>query len=227
MVSIRQINPVARAVVVIAAVMALVTSVTFAALQSQATLTNNSISTATAGLKLWNGSSFESTAPGFTVTGLVPGEWSDDYNFYFQNDGEGPLFLTANVPQEPALPEGMDSYGFTGWENLKVAFKGYCAPNSGERNNAVELNRNRRDKKDNEKHANSYLVKTDMAALLAGEVELPCGPLAEGATGDSNTPGTAGNYSVSFKLVSDAVNEQSAGVGNFDVVFNGSLSERN
>lgn len=218
MISIRQINPVARAIVVIGAVMALVTSVTFAALQSQATLTNNTISTATAGLKLWDGTAFSSTAPGFTVTGLVPGDWSDDYPVYFQNDGEGPLYLTASVPEQPALPEGMEDYGFTGWENLRVAIKGYCAPVE-----EVQSRGWKKNKDDN--HQNGYIVKTDMAALLAGDVALPCGPLAEGATGDAGTPGTAGNYSLSFKIKSEAVTGENAGVGPFDIVFNGSLSQ--
>lgn len=217
MVSLRKINPVARAIVVIGAVMALVTSVTFAALQSQATLTNNTISTATAGLMIWDGDSFEATAPGVTVTGLVPGEWSEDYPVYFQNSGEGPLYLKASVPSEPALPEGMEDYGFTGWENLKVAIKGYCAPT--EETQSAWWKQKKWDQ------AGSSVVKTDMAALLAGDVTLPCGPLAEGAAGDSNTPGTAGNYSLSFKLASDAVTGEAAGVGAFDIVFTGSLTE--
>lgn len=220
MVSIRHINPVIRAVVVIGAVMALATSVTFAALQSQATLTNNTISTATAGLKLWDGDSFESSAPGVAVEGLIPGDWSEDYNIYFQNDGEGPLFLSASVPAEPALPEGMEDYGFTGWENLHVAIKGYCAVD-GQDENAVR----RWHHWDKDKQDKNHVVKTNMAELLAGNVELPCGPLAEGATGSADTPGTAGNYSLSFKIASDAITGESAGVGSFDVVFNGSLTQ--
>lgn len=216
MISIQKINPVARAIVVIGAVMALATSVTFAALQAQATLTNNTISTATAGLKIWDGDSFESTAPGVNVEGLIPGDWSEKYNVYFQNDGEGPLYLTATVPEEPALPEGMEDYGFTGWENLKVAFTGYCAPDYNSHDKKQRGWYNREDK--------NFVVKTDMAALLAGEVELPCGPLAEGATGDSNTPKTAGNYSMSFKIADEAITGDSAGVGSFDIVFNGSLT---
>lgn len=225
MVSIRRINPVARAIVVIGAVMALVTSVTFAALQSQATLTNNTISTATAGLLLWDGDSFESAAPGVTVTGLIPGDWSEDYPVYFQNSGEGPLYLRASVPETPALPEGMDDYGFSGWENLKVAIKGYCAPAGEESTEHLRAQR-RGDWKHWGDEEKSHVVRTDMAALLAGDVELPCGPLAEGAVGDANTPNTAGNYSLSFKIKPDAITGESAGVGNFNIVFTGSLSEQ-
>jgi hypothetical protein len=106
------INPFARAVAVIAAVATMVTGVTFAALNSQATLTNNSISTSTASLKLWDGDSFESTAPGFTVTDLVPGT-GKEYPFYFKNEGPA-VNVTAHIPAAPTAT------GFTGWENLKI-----------------------------------------------------------------------------------------------------------
>ncbi len=114
--SIIKVNPMTRAVMVIASVAALVTGVTFAALQSQATLTDSTVNTATAGLTLWDGDSFESTAPGFTVTGLVPGVGTAPLPFYFKNSGVA-LNLTAHVPATPT------SSGFTGWENLKVTIK--------------------------------------------------------------------------------------------------------
>lgn len=102
MLAIRRINPVLRAVLVIGVVMAFVTSITYAALQSQATLTNNTISTASADLLLWDGDSFESTAPGFNITELVPGTPSDAQNFYFKNNGSTPLDITARIPSAPA-----------------------------------------------------------------------------------------------------------------------------
>ncbi|MGC1177410.1 MAG: hypothetical protein WA843_05050 [Candidatus Saccharimonadales bacterium] len=110
-------SPMMRAVAVIGTVAALVTGVTFAALNSQATLTESTINTATANLTLWNGSSFESSAPGFTITNLVPGTGTADLPFYFKNGGGVPLNLTAHVPVEPS------SSGFSGWDNLKVTFK--------------------------------------------------------------------------------------------------------
>ncbi len=102
-----------RAIGVISAVAILVTSVTFAAIQSQATLTNSTISTGTAGLKLWDGDSYESVAPGFTVTNLVPGT-PKEFPFYAQNSGDVPLALTVTVPGAPSAS------GFSGWENVKV-----------------------------------------------------------------------------------------------------------
>lgn len=101
MVLVSRINPVLRAVLVIGVVMAFVTSITYAALQSQATLTNNTISTASADLQLWDGDSFESTAPGFNITDLVPGTPSDPQNFYFKNNGSAPLDITARIPSAP------------------------------------------------------------------------------------------------------------------------------
>lgn len=195
------INPLIRAVLVIGAVAALVTGVTFAALTNTATLTQNTISAADASLLVWDGDSFESTAPGFTVTDLVPGQGSGDNFFYLQNNSPGDLWVYAHVPAEPAAPTG--GYGFTGWENLKVIFMshaGDCVDDP---------------------------VKTDMAALLAGNVELPCNPLSEGATGN-NQPGeedTEGNYSVSFDIDPESLTEgaEDAGVGSFDLQLIGSL----
>lgn len=114
--SIIKVNPVFRAVGVIGAVAALVTGITFAALNSQATLTNSTIDTATANLKLWDGDSFESSAPGFTITNLIPGTGSGNLPFYFQNSGGVGLNLTAHVPAAPTAS------GFSGWNNLKVTF---------------------------------------------------------------------------------------------------------
>jgi hypothetical protein len=119
---VRTINPVLRAVGIIAAVAVLVTSVTFAALQSQATLTDSSVSTASVNLLIWDGDSFESTAPGFTITNLVPGDGSDPNMFYFKNSGGATMDLTVHVPTSPSAS------GFTGWENLKVIITNMSDP---------------------------------------------------------------------------------------------------
>jgi hypothetical protein len=184
------INPVVRAVGLFAAVAALVTSVTFAALNSQVTLSSNSISTTTASLKLWDGDSFESTAPGFTVTELVPGT-GKEFPFYFQNTGSADLDITAHVPVAPTAS------GFTGWENLEVTFTSNapgCVDGS---------------------------VETDMQALLAGEVALPCNPLSGGSQGNSGVEATEGNYKVKFDIDPSAISGSSATVGSFDIVFTG------
>lgn len=108
-----KLNPIARAVLTVGVVTGLAGGVTYAALQSQATLTGSSIDSGTASLLLWDGSTFASTAPGFTVTGLIPGV-GKEYSFYFKNGGDIPLKISAKVPSAPTAS------GFSGWENLKV-----------------------------------------------------------------------------------------------------------
>lgn len=194
----RHINPVARAIMVIAAVMALVTGVTFAALKDSVTLQGNTISSANADLLIWNGSTFAESTDGFAVTNLIPGEGSDDYYFYLKNNGGTPLKLAATVPTEPQVPAG--GYGFTGWENLKVNITNHktgCA---------------------------NPTTETTMAALLAGEVELSCNPLAAGAQGNDQPgeEGTEGNFSVSFDIEPSSVTGDNPGVGSFDLVITGS-----
>lgn len=200
MVLSRQINPVVRAVAVIASVMALVTGVTFAALQDSVTLQNNTIASANADLLIWDGDSFEETAPGFTVTNLIPGDGSNEYPFYLKNSGGTALNVSASVPVAPADPGG--GYDFTGWENLKVTIKSTDPACIG-----------------------SPTVNTDMAALLVGGVALPCNSLAAGAQGDSNNLATEGNYTMEFDIVPASVTGDSPGVGNFDIVLTGAATE--
>jgi hypothetical protein len=194
--SIRLVNPVLRAIGVIGIVAGLVTGVTFAALNSQAVLADSSISTSTATLKLWDGDSFESLAPGFHVTDLVPGSGSGEKLFYFQNGGTVALNITAHIPDAPAAPAG--GYGFSGFENVKVTFTN--------------------------KHGGAT-IDTTMAALLAGEVSLPGNPLSAGAQGDSNVADAEGNYAVTFDINPAAVTGSHAGVGDFNVVFTGTQPE--
>src|SRR5262249_19629861 len=108
-----RINPLARAVGIFGAVAALAAGVTFAALQSSATLTDSSIDTGNADIQVYNFSDnqWESSAPGFTITNLVPGTGSDQ-NFYLRNTGSVDYDLTATIPTLPGPPsEG--SFGFS------------------------------------------------------------------------------------------------------------------
>jgi len=84
---------IARAVGIIGATAALVTGVTFAAFTSTATLSDNTISTATAGLEI-NG--HLGSQPGFTLTGYVPGT-NVTVPFTLTNSGGVPLAVTAQV----------------------------------------------------------------------------------------------------------------------------------
>jgi hypothetical protein len=194
MVGILKMSPLLRAIGVIGAVAALVTGITFASLNSSVTLTNSSVLTTTADLKVYDftpgDEGYKSSAPGFTVTGLIPGTGVTK-QFYLQNSGGVPLKVTARVPIAPPAPVG--GYGFSGFENLKVDITGQGCDTT---------------------------VNTDMAALIAGEVELPCNPLGAGVAGDSNAD-VAGNYDIKFDIVSSAITGSQAGVGNFDIVLKG------
>ncbi len=113
MVRITAINPLARSVTVIGAVAALATGVTFAALQSQATLTNNTISSASAVLLVDNtGDPARGLTPsdnGFAFTGMVPGgAASNTGTFQLKNDGSTALHTHVKVP---TLPTYVDSNG--------------------------------------------------------------------------------------------------------------------
>ncbi len=189
--AIKQLNPVIRAVAVITAVMALATGATFAALSDSATLTGNTIGTATANanLLLWDGDSFEPAAPGFEVTDLVPGEESEPFNFYFKNDGNIELDLTASVPVLPELSDGITA------SDVTLTFYGSCddAP-----------------------------VPATLAALIAGDVELPCNPLEVGAQGVIGETDNDANYWVTVTVdESVALDETSESVGAFDIIFDG------
>lgn len=120
--AIRKVNPLARAIVVIGAIMTLVTGVTFAALTSSATLTGNTLGTASANadLLLWNGSEFASSAPGFNFSGLIPGQKSDKFDFQFKNNGNMDLNLTARVDAAPELSEGLTA------ADIQLKFYGNC-----------------------------------------------------------------------------------------------------
>jgi hypothetical protein len=115
-----------RAVSTIGATLALAGGVTFAAgLSSSATLSDSSVLSKTASLKVRDSQSgdFVSSAPGFTITDLVPGT-GDTEHMYLQNDGGVPLDVTAHVPTLPGPPLG--GYGFTGFNNLTVQIVGWC-----------------------------------------------------------------------------------------------------
>ena len=103
--SIRSISPVVRAVGVIGAVAILVTSITYAALQSQVTLTNNTIASASTDLQINNtdnGGTFVDTDTGFAFTGAVPGGAESSVgNFQLKNNGTADMNITVKVPTLP------------------------------------------------------------------------------------------------------------------------------
>lgn len=117
MYNIRTFNPMVRAIAVISAVAVLAVSVTFAALTSNtATLTNNTINSATAILEVSSdagcnpGGTFGTTDTGFAFNGLIPGgAASPDQTFCLRNIGTADLALKLFVPVAPTwtvLPSG-------------------------------------------------------------------------------------------------------------------------
>lgn len=190
--TIQKINPLVRAILVVGAVAGLVTSVTFAALSGTATLSASTLSTTSANLLLWDGDSFEDTAPGFDVNNLVPGEGSGELPFYFQNTNSFDLDLTVMMPEAPVLSEGLTP------ADVKATFT----------SNAPGCVNN----------TETYTF----AQLLDGTPDaLPCSPLSEGATGNSGVLATEGNYSVNFDIDPEAIEGEEANVGAFDLVFTG------
>lgn len=196
---LRRFSPLVRAMLIIGVVVVLAGGVAYAAFSGQAALSDNQISTAHAKLLLWDGDTFEKTAPGFHIANLVPGVGSERQYFYLRNDGDVPLRLRAYVPSPPVEPD--TGFGFSGWEHLSVTF--YSLKEGCE----------------------SSQLTTTMQSLMDQEVPLPCGELAPGAEGNPGTKNTEGAYAVVFDIDPEAITEEHAGVGSFDLVFGGYSEE--
>jgi len=102
MLSIRKINPMVRAIGTMGAITALVGAVTFAQFQSNTVaLTDNSVSTNTAALKIQDGTTCSNPGTsdtGMTVTNLNPGSSSDPFAFCLDNTGTTSLALSTGIP---------------------------------------------------------------------------------------------------------------------------------
>ncbi|HEX8182069.1 MAG TPA: hypothetical protein VF575_00530 [Candidatus Saccharimonadales bacterium] len=114
---LRNFQPLARAVMVVSAVAVLATGVTYAALQSQAAnLTGNSISTATADLRIsttssTSSTSFANTKTGFAFSNIIPGAAAvptDGNLFYLKNFGTAPMALKVAISSTPTNLSSVD-----------------------------------------------------------------------------------------------------------------------
>jgi predicted ribosomally synthesized peptide with SipW-like signal peptide len=107
MVQVQKINPVVRAILVVGAAAGLVVGVTFAALNSQATLTGNTIS-ATAGLQVsTNGVDFGGSIPGFAFNNVVLGDSTGVNNtFKLRNASTTNMNVTLKIPTAPTFTGG-------------------------------------------------------------------------------------------------------------------------
>ncbi len=102
-----------RSLGIIAATIALVSGVTFAALQSQQdVLTGNTIETATANLQLsTDGTTYGDSHTGFNFNNLVPGGAAMPVagnSFYLKNGGGTALALKLAINSTPTNPNGVD-----------------------------------------------------------------------------------------------------------------------
>ena len=197
-----------RAGSVITATIALVAGVTHAQLAAAATLQGTQITTASANLGIWDGSAFSATAPGFGITGLIPGTGVTEH-MYVQNNGGVPEALTATVPTLPTAA------GFNGWSNATISItaentSNTCVDAPGFVQNTATASGN----------SSPYTVNTNLQDLSSGQVILPC-ILNAGDTGNSNVVGTAGNYDVHFDIAESSVFGSSASVGPFDLDLTG------
>ena len=111
------VQPIARAIMVVSAVAVLATGVTYAALQSQAaTLTGNSISTATADLRIsttggTTSSSWFNTRTGFNFNNVIPGSVpnpAEANSFYLKNFGGAPMALRVAIQSTPTNTSNVD-----------------------------------------------------------------------------------------------------------------------
>ncbi|MCW1907970.1 MAG: hypothetical protein KIH63_001375 [Candidatus Saccharibacteria bacterium] len=105
----RRVNPVTRAIAVFGVVATLVTGITYAALTSQATLTNNIISSASANLQVKSTGSFATQDAGFAFTGIVPGGPAMPLAgnaFQLRNAGDTDLDVAVSVPALPTFVGG-------------------------------------------------------------------------------------------------------------------------
>src|SRR3990167_5979046 len=112
MVNIRTINPVSSATAIIGAVAALVAGVTFAQLTSTATLTDNTISSASADLQVsTNNVDFGPSKPGFDFINLVPGgsaQPDPGKLFQLKDNGTADLTLKVSISSSPSNPNSVD-----------------------------------------------------------------------------------------------------------------------
>jgi hypothetical protein len=108
MVFVQKINPVVRAILVVGAAAGLVVGVTFAALNSQATLIGNTIS-ATAGLQVsTDGTTYGGSIPGFSFSGVVLGDTTGvTKNFKIKNSASAPMSLSLKIPTAPNFTGGI------------------------------------------------------------------------------------------------------------------------
>ena len=189
-----QVNPLVRASVVFAIVAALVAGVTYASLQSQATLTNNTIASATALLEVKSTGSFAAQDAGFAFTGVVPGGPAVPAlgnDFQLRNSGDVDLDIAASIPSAPTFTVSPSGTVDTSRVDLVLD----CTAG-----------------------ANTFSLTTDIDALVAahGSGGVAMTPDALPFSGTNVADCTA-----KVQMDSDAFTGSSASSTNFNIVFTG------
>jgi hypothetical protein len=190
-------GPLLRAVGVLSAVGILVTGVTFATLQSQqATLTGNSIQSASADLRVGtSAASFAASRSGFSFQGLVPGgpaAPADGYTFYLKNYGTATLNLKASIGSTPT----------------NVVYVNGVASNA----DSVDLSK-----------VSVELTRVDTNAVQTSTVQSLINgfPAAGLSLTDTIAPGAVVQYKLRAAMAGDAFSGSSASLGGIDLVFSG------
>lgn len=184
----------ARATSVITAVIILVVGMTYAAVNTQASLLGSTISTTATDLLVWDGTNYSNSAPGFTATDILPGVGSPEYLVSFKNTGGNPLALGMRVPTTLKFSGFNSTSASTAMKYVKVTIK----------NNKT----------------GDKLDTTLYALTLSTDVSLPW-QLAGGASGNPNDTNGAGNFSIKFDIDPAGLGSAKATIDAFDIVFTG------
>ena len=191
MVNIQKINPMARAIGVMGVVVALVAGVTFA-LTSQATLTENTISSVTADLLVNNtedGEGDSNTDNGFSFANVTPGGAGVTHNFLLRNNGDVSMTITVDATDPSGgIPSNLDS------TKVDVKFV-------------------------NTSNGNAEATYT-LDALINGAPENMPG-VSGPSVNDQLVASEVNNFTVTVSMDPDAIIGENASVGNFDMVFEG------
>lgn len=198
MLKLNKISPVARAVGVMSAVGILVSGVTFAALNSQVTLTGNTLSVASAGLEIDNTengiAAGQTTDAGYNFEGLVPGGgFGEEHTFTLKNTGEADLNVTVGATMSDAMST-LASEGDTSIDPTLVTFK-FTNTATGQSKN----------------YTMAELEEGDPGNL----------PGVSGANANALNVDETATFTVQVKLGQDAVNGDSADDAMFDFEFTG------
>jgi hypothetical protein len=193
--AIRKINPLARAIAVIGSVMVLATGATYAAFVDSVTLTGNNVTVASANADLLI---WNAQANEFQDS--APGFAFTDLEPGEESEKKNFYFKNdGNIPLYLTVSIPEDDTDFNGINPADVTFKFY-----GE--------------------CTDTPVTATMAALQAGEIDLPCDPLEEDAQGVIGQEGNEANYAVTATLA-DSVelddDDLDPAADDFTFLFNG------